>query len=255
MAVNTRTATKSITRTIARKAAIVETLRFVSKFLKVEGMDKFIDQGVEELQYVERFMIQSIDTNSVVFQELVVSIDWDKHEVFIQNGNEEIVWNNAHGLIADISTSFLDALSKYKRNHSKGSFSTKLLICFRRELHDVAEKHFGTTPAKPVYASDMVNLNIGFERLEECSATLQFSKSISVRASIECSGKIVHLSADYGFVRPDEHDGLKDFWFSRKADRTNYKLGEAVFFLARTKESGRRVAERIKRLSNQPKTP
>ncbi len=93
----------------------------------------------------------------------------------------------------------------------------------------------------------MVTLPIAVNKLGEVAVSIKQVTTEPERIpSKEMKGEIVLLRDYYGFVRPFQHDGGRDYWFSRgKGIKRALAMHDEVLFLACVDENGRRRAEKV----------
>ncbi len=99
---------------IERRQAIIGILLHITDLFRFHSLKPIIVDGVQKQRWLLELHVRSIDTDMRIWRELVIKIDWEKHDLYLTQGEHEVKIPANHGLVYGMSSVLGDALQIHR---------------------------------------------------------------------------------------------------------------------------------------------
>lgn len=224
----TRTSAKARTSTLTRAEFLGKVMKYVAKStVAEESLERLIEKGVVENQWVEVIHIWGLDHDGHIRAEILLRIDWERYVINVRDGNESIDYDPSRSPGDNLSRKLGAMIDIFTEVVAEKGLKPTWAVTFIREHYDVASKACGTSPSthkwKPGQVSHIAGVNE--RKADELFADLRLHVSDGESDDeAQRSGVVVDFFSDrgYGFIRTDGES--RDIFFhisSVDAENTN----------------------------------
>lgn len=109
----TRAHTTTQTTTVSRSYALGKIIKSVvldTGATTSEHIDGIIEKGIIQNRWIEVIHIWGMDSNNDIVSEMLLRIDWERHEIHIQEGRNKIIYNESLKPVDNLSNQRLGTM-------------------------------------------------------------------------------------------------------------------------------------------------
>lgn len=234
---------------VERVTAIARIIEFAAEVLRVESLKHYVDEGIRKRQWIAKIVFYYRNSDGEVERELELKIDWEKHQIHLANGKQAITIAKHSGVVADLAPEFGAALNAFKRLSDRQDAEIRYTLGHVATVNrEVYMKELGLVDSNLKYAGEQLRHSIEVRQLDELSIEERvYGKSAAKSVPPwTVKGTVVKVGDHYGFLRPKDHEGKKDYYFLLKEwPQGGCKLGMEATFEAYISEDGKHRAKKI----------
>jgi len=212
----TKTSTKTFTKTFTRIDVLAFQINYIVECTtNSESFQRIVEKGIKNKQIIEVININGVDGDGNIHAQIIIRVDWERHNLHIKAGNN-IIQINEDCIEKDNLTVPIGKIVNFFNELVSGlGLKASWTVRYRAGVnHEEADKELGLTTCSPQkWADGELRHVIGhiLSKLDEFSIDLS---AVIPRGTPEDkmkkkkgTVKWFHQTRGYGFIAPD--DGLE----------------------------------------------